>query len=184
VLFLDRDGVVVEERNYLDDPADAVLIPGAAAAMARAREAGFALAGLSNQSGIGRGRFTEEQFARVMERVDDLLAAAGAGFDAFAYCPHAPEENCPCRKPGTGLLEELRPRLPWRKERSWLVGDKASDIACGLAAGLRSVHVATGHGGAEADAVRGRWGDEPRVLMASDLPEAVAAILAADGRAT
>ncbi len=179
VLFLDRDGVVIEDRHYLADPAEVVLVPGAAAAMARARRAGFALVGVSNQSGIGRGRITLDQFAAVMERLDALLAAAGAAFDAFAYCPHAPGDGCTCRKPATGQLAELRAGVPWLAERSWLVGDKESDVALARRAGLRAVHVATGHGADEAAAVRSKWGDDSRVLAAVDLPAAVAAILAA-----
>jgi len=179
VLFLDRDGVVVEERCYLADPADVALVPGAAAAMARARRAGFALVGVSNQSGIGRGHFTLDQFAAVMERLDALLAAAGAAFDAFAYCPHAPGDGCACRKPATGQLDELHGSVPWLPKRSWLVGDKESDVALARRAGLRAVHVATGHGADEAAVVQSKWGHDPRVLAAADLPAAVAVILAA-----
>lgn len=179
VLFLDRDGVVLEERHYLSDPAEVALVSGAAAAMAAARRAGFALVGVSNQSGIGRGRITADQFTAVMRRMDELLAAESASFDAFAYCPHAPEEGCGCRKPGTGQLDELRPSVPWLPDRSWLVGDKESDVALARRADLRAVHVATGHGAAEAAKVAAAWGDDPAVLSAADLPAAVAAILAA-----
>lgn len=180
VLFLDRDGVVVEEKNYLDDPRQVFLIAGAAAAMVRARSVGFALAGVSNQSGLGSGRIAEASFARVMDRMDDLLAEAGAAFDVFAYCPHDRDAGCACRKPATGLLEELRDVLPWQEERSWFVGDKESDVACGRAANLRVVHVATGHGEEEAGKVASRWGDDPRVFMAANLTEAVALILATE----
>lgn len=179
VLFLDRDGVVVEDRHYLSDPEEVVLVPGAAEAMAAARGAGFALVGVSNQSGIGRGRFTVEEFMAVMVRLDELLAAAGASFDAFAYCPHAPDQDCACRKPETGQLDELRPSVPWIRERSWVVGDKESDVALARRAGLRAVHVATGWGAEQASLVRDRWGDDTHVLSAPDLPTAVTLILAA-----
>ncbi|MCP4571988.1 MAG: HAD-IIIA family hydrolase [bacterium] len=179
VLFLDRDGVVVEDRHYLAEPDDVALVAGAAEAMAAARRAGFALVGVSNQSGIGRGRITAEQFAAVMVRLDGLLAAAGASFDAFAYCPHAPDAGCACRKPAMGQLDELRAAVPWLPEQSWVVGDKESDVALGRRAGLRAIHVATGHGTEEMAAVQAAWGDDPLVLAAADLPAAVQMILAA-----
>ena len=179
VLFLDRDGVVIEDRNYLADPGQVVLIPGVAEAMVRARAAGFALVGVSNQSGLGRGLFGPDEFAAVMERLDGLLGAAGAGFDAFYYCPHAPHQDCRCRKPEPGLLEEAARRVPFLPELSWVVGDKASDVALGRSAGLGAVLVHTGYGAGEIAAVRARWGQDPRVLQAADLPGAVAAILAA-----
>lgn len=178
VLFLDRDGVVIADRNYLADPDQVALIPGAAAAMARARAAGFALVGVSNQSGLGRGLFGQAAFAAVMERLEDLLAAAGASFDAFYYCPHAPQQDCRCRKPLPGLLEEAARRLPFEPAGSWVIGDKASDVALARDAGLGAVLVHTGYGAGEAADVRARWGDDPRVLQAADLPGAVAAILA------
>ncbi len=178
VLFLDRDGVVVEDRHYLADPDDVVLVPGAAAAMARARQAGFRLVGVSNQSGLGRGLFGREALAAVMRRVDDLLAAAGAGFDAFHYCPHAPDESCRCRKPAPGLLEDAAVFVPYRAEESWVVGDKGSDVELARRAGLGAVLVHTGYGAGQADAVAAAHGDDPRVLQAADLAAAVAAILA------
>ncbi len=178
VLFLDRDGVVITDRNYLADPDEVALVPGAAAAMVRARAAGFALVGVSNQSGLGRGLFGEAEFTAVMQRLEALLAAAGTSFDAFYYCPHAPGQDCRCRKPLPGLLEEAAHRLPWVAELSWVVGDKASDVALARDAGLGAVLVHTGYGAGEAAVVRARWGDDPRVLQAADLPGAVAAILA------
>jgi len=177
-LFLDRDGVVIEDRHYLADPDDVVLVAGAAAAMVRARDAGFRLVGVSNQSGLGRGLFGPEALAAVMRRVDELLAAGGARFDAFHYCPHAPEQACRCRKPEPGLLDEAAERVPWIPEGSWVVGDKASDVELALRAGLGAVLVLTGYG-ADADAaVAEAHAGNPRVLRAADLPAAVAAVLA------
>ena len=83
VLFVDRDGVIIEDRHYLADPAEVALIPGAAKALARARLAGFTLVGVSNQSGIGRGRFSEAELDRVMTRMDELLTRASAPLDAM-----------------------------------------------------------------------------------------------------
>jgi len=181
VLFVDRDGVIIEDRHYLADPADVALIPGAADALVRARQAGFALVGVSNQSGVGRGRFGEAELARVMARLDELLQAQSAGLDASYYCPHAPEHQCTCRKPRPGLLEEAARRVPWLPGSSWVVGDKESDVRLGRDAGLGAVLVLTGHGADEVKRVRREWGDDPRVLVAADLAEAVAKIIMSPG---
>lgn len=183
VLFLDRDGVVVVERDYLSDPALVTLVPGAAEAMARAHAAGYALAGVSNQSGIGRGLFTSDDFAAVMTRIDELLAAVGVAFDGFYYCPHGPDEGCICRKPRPGLLDEAAARLPFDPARSWLVGDKESDIRLARSADLGAVLVRTGHGSDEEAAVARAWRNDPLVLVADDLPAAVAALISASGKA-
>ena len=172
-LFLDRDGVLIVEKDYLDDPAGVELVPGVPEALRRAREAGYLLVGVSNQSGLGRGRFTAEQFAAVMRRLDQLLEASGAPLDDFYYCPHAPGDGCRCRKPLPGMLEEAAEHHAWDVSGSWLVGDKLSDVDLALAAGLRPVLVQTGYGREQAD----RLGDRAGVLVADDLPAAVAAML-------
>ncbi len=184
VLFLDRDGVVIADRNYLADPRDVVLLPGAARAMARARTCGFRLVGLSNQSGLGRGLFGPDSLAAVMDRMDELLAEAGTGFDAFHYCPHAPDAGCGCRKPQPGLLADAARRVPYDPAGSWMVGDKPTDIELGRNAGLGAVLVHTGYGAAAAAEVAARWGADPRVLQAADLAGAVAGILAAGRKDT
>jgi len=172
-LFLDRDGVLVVEKDYLADPAQLALVPGAAAALRAARSAGFLLVGVSNQSGLGRGRFTAADFAAVMHRFVAALAAEGCALDAFFYCPHAPADGCRCRKPEPGLLEEAAEIFAWDTGRSWLVGDKVSDVDLALRAGLRPALVRTGHGREE----EARLGDRADVLVADDLRAVVAAIL-------
>ncbi|MGD9548295.1 MAG: D-glycero-alpha-D-manno-heptose-1,7-bisphosphate 7-phosphatase [Candidatus Krumholzibacteriia bacterium] len=178
LLLVDRDGVVIEDRDYLGDPSGVVLLPGAADALALARARGWLAVGVSNQSGIGRGRFGEADFAAVMRRLDALLARAGAGFDGFYYCPHAPADRCACRKPLTGLIDQagLSGRLVGRKV--WMVGDKADDVALGHSLGARSVLVRTGHGAREEASVRERWAGDPDVFIRDDLAAAVALALA------
>ncbi len=176
VIFLDRDGVVVVEAHYLSDPEQAALIPGAAEAMCRARRHGFRLVGLSNQSGIGRGRFTNEDFAAVQTRIDELLAGAGAAFDALFYCPHRPGDSCSCRKPAPGLLAEARGYLDWDNHLSWLVGDKVSDLDLARAAGLGAVLVQTGYGRQTAAELAGG----ATVHVVPDLAAAVDFICGAD----
>ncbi len=172
-LFVDRDGVVIADANYLSDPEAVRLLPGAAAALRRAREAGWLVIGLSNQSGIGRGYYDEAEFAAVQARVDAELAALGAGLDALYYCPHAPADGCRCRKPAPGLLDEAAGHFRWRDAGSWLVGDKASDVELGLARGLRAALVLTGQGEAE----RARLPAGAPVDVFADLAAAVAFLL-------
>jgi histidinol-phosphate phosphatase family protein len=176
VLFLDRDGVVVVEQDYLSDPDQVTLMPGAARTMKLAVAAGYLLIGVSNQSGLGRGRFTLEDLAQVMTRIDELLARSGTGFDGFYFCPHAPQDRCGCRKPAGGLLEEIAESVKWNRALSWMIGDKASDVAFGRDHGLGSVLVRTGYGAGQQAEVQRLWEADPRVLIADDLPAAWDAI--------
>ncbi len=173
VLFLDRDGVLIEDLHYLREPARVRLERGAADALRRARAAGYDLVGLSNQSGIGRGLYTEEEFAAVQRRVDDLLSADGIALDALFYCPHAPAAGCRCRKPGPGLLEEAALLFTWLPALCWLIGDKRSDLQLARAAGLRACLVRTGKGAAAERELAGGEAD----LVAEDLAAAVPLIL-------
>lgn len=175
-LFLDRDGVVVIERDYLRDPDMVELVPGAAETMKSAAAAGFLIIGVSNQSGLGRGRFSQDDFSRVMERIEELLSAQGTGFDGFYYCPHAPQDGCSCRKPATGLLDEAAETCRWDSRRSWVVGDKASDVELGRNGGMGAVLVRTGYGAEQEGVVVRLWKNDSRVLVAADLPAAFAAI--------
>lgn len=173
-LFLDRDGVIIEDAHYLHDPGGVRLLPGVAPALRRMRDAGWLLIGVSNQSGIGRGLYGEREFAAVQRRVDAELASRGAWLDALYYCPHAPQAACACRKPEPGLLQEAAARFHWTPERSWLVGDKATDIELARRAGLSACLVLTGReSGTVAQAAR-----EASTLVCADLSAAVAHILA------
>ncbi len=177
-LFLDRDGCLIEERHYLSDPEQVALIPGGPAALRRARDAGFLLIGVSNQSGIGRGKIDERQLDAVMCRLSDLLAAEDVELDAFFYCPHAPEDGCGCRKPAPGLLEEASARFSWERATSWVIGDKLSEVDLALDAGLAAALVRTGYGREQETVLRKRDAAGGRVLVADNLPAAVNAILA------
>lgn len=179
-LFLDRDGVVIQNKDYLRYPEQVEMIPGVGACMRAAAEAGYLLIGVSNQSGLGRGMFSPADLAAVMERIDELLLAEQTGFDAFYYCPHAPEDHCECRKPAQGLFDEAGASCRWDRDRSWMIGDKPSDVAFGRMQGLGSVLVRTGYGVGSEEEVKARWSDDPRVLVADDLPQAFAAIRALD----
>ncbi|MFO1183232.1 MAG: HAD-IIIA family hydrolase [Bauldia sp.] len=150
--FVDRDGTLIEERNYLADPDGVALIDGAVATLRRFRAAGFALVLITNQSGIGSGRFGWPAYEAVAERLRAMLATEGLAFDAEAVCGHAPAEGAACgwRKPAPGMLTAAGTALGIDFAASLAIGDKLSDIEAAAAAGLASaVHVLTGHGAAE-----------------------------------
>ena len=146
VVFVDRDGVIIEDTDYISDPAEVRLLPGAATALARAAAAGVRLVIVTNQSGIGRGFYSEGDFAAVQARVDELLAEAGVRVDGIYYCPHGPDATCNCRKPRPGMLDAAGRRLRWHSRRAWMVGDKLSDLDLGRHFGLESYLVRTGRG--------------------------------------
>lgn len=153
-LFLDRDGVLIEEVEYLARPEQVRLISGAAAAVRRANDAGLKVVVVSNQSGVARGRFPEAVLPEVHRVISaKLLEEAGAVIDAFYYCPHHPTEglgsfriDCECRKPKPGMLLAAANELIIDLSKSWMVGDRLTDLRAGAAAGCRTILVQTGYG--------------------------------------
>lgn len=150
-VFLDRDGTINEEVDYLSDPADLVLLPGAAAAIRRWNGAGYLVVVVTNQSGIARGLLDEERLREIHDRLQRMLAREGAAIDAFYHCPHHPDfgepplrERCGCRKPAPGMLLRAAEELHLDLERSWIVGDSLRDLEAGAAVGVRGILVETG----------------------------------------
>jgi D-glycero-D-manno-heptose 1,7-bisphosphate phosphatase len=133
-LFIDRDGALVADVGYPRDPALVEPLPGAIDVL-RGLSARFALVIVSNQSGIGRGLITEIEARAVHDRVIDVFARAGIRFAGAYYCPHAPDAGCACRKPAPGLLLDAARELGIDLAGSVMLGDKASDVAAGQAAG-------------------------------------------------
>ncbi len=188
-VLLDRDGTIIEERHYLDDPAGVALVPGAGEALGSLTRAGFRLFLVTNQSGIGRGYYGPEDFAAVQTRLLALLAPFGAVIADTVFCPHAPDAGCACRKPGIGLFTTLAARHGLVAAQTAVIGDAASDIAFGLALGSPlTILVRTGHGArtvrelglpepAAPDIPLARRGSGWPHALARDLPEAVAALL-------
>lgn len=129
-VFLDRDGTLIEDRHYLADPAGVVLLPGAAEAVRRCNDGGWRVVLVTNQSGIGRGMFGEDEYAAVHRRLVDLLAAEGARLDAEYHCPLAPGDPDPhhLRKPGAGMYLRAAAEHGIDLARSWLVGDRVRDV--------------------------------------------------------
>lgn len=182
-VFLDRDGVLIEEVGHLRRPEQLRLTQGAAAAVAELRAAGLRVILVTNQSAVARGLLSEAELAAVHERLRALLQAEGAVLDDILYCPHHPTEGlppydvaCACRKPAPGMLLMAQERHGLDLAGSFLVGDKRSDIGAARRAGCAAaILVRTGHGATEA---AGPFQEDDRPdLICDDLTEAAAFIL-------
>ena len=145
-VILDRDGTIIEERQYLSDPEQVRLIPGVGAALRKLRRMGLGLVVITNQSGIGRGFFDQVELKRVHERLEQLLDREGVHLDGLYICPHKPDDDCGCRKPRLGLLKMAAKDLGFSLERTLIIGDKPSDMEMGRLAGGTTVLVRTGYG--------------------------------------
>jgi D-glycero-D-manno-heptose 1,7-bisphosphate phosphatase len=174
-VFLDRDGTLVDDPGFLRRAEDVRLLPGAAAAVARLRDAGFLVVVVTNQSGIARGLYDVRAYQEVERRLAALLADAGTGLDGTWYCPHHPDHTgpCDCRKPGVGLFRRAAADLGIDPGRSWCVGDRISDVQPAAALGARALLVETGDGPAHAAAARALG-----VPVVADLAAAADRILA------
>lgn len=195
-LFLDRDGVMVEDPGYLYRPADMILIPGVAEVIGLANRQGIPVIEVTNQAGIGRGYYGWAQFLELENALAGELARAGAVIDAVFACPYhrdgiAPWTHPahPARKPRPGMLLAAGRFLNIALESSWIVGDKHGDLLAGRNAGLRGgLHVLTGHGAKHRQAVTEcRWAEfEVRVgdsiRDAAGLLESLAPCGRQDGR--
>ena len=178
-IFLDRDGVIIEDSHYVSSTQEVRLIPGSADAIAALNAAGWVVVVVTNQSGVARGMFTTETVEAVHTHIAELLAERGAKIDAFYYCPHhtdgeveAFRGDCACRKPKPGMLLRAAEELWLDLSRSWIVGDRPTDLQAGAAVGCQTVLVRTGYG-AEVDAgVLDREKLKLRAVVA-DLREAI-----------
>ena len=173
-VFLDRDGTLIVERAYLDDPGGVALVEGAADAIRRLKAAGFKVVVVTNQSGIARGLYSLEDYHAVARRLDSVLAHEDAPPDATYYCPHHPDHTgpCDCRKPDTGMHRRADARFGVDFSRSYYVGDKASDVLPASELGGQGILVRTGYGDEQADAVpESTW-------VVADVAEAADRILA------
>lgn len=145
-VIFDRDGTLIEEKHYLADPAQVELLPCAAEAIQHVSSCGYAVIIVTNQSGVGRGYFTLDDVSRVNARMLELLGPAAECIEKIYVCPHGPDDNCPCRKPRTGLIDAAARELSLDPARSIVVGDKAADIELARNARARAVLVTTGYG--------------------------------------
>jgi D-glycero-D-manno-heptose 1,7-bisphosphate phosphatase len=144
--LLDRDGTIVVEKNYLKSKDQLELLPHAVEGLRMLRSQGFGLIVISNQSGIGRGLVTSDEVEAIHAELKGRLAQEGVILAGIYYCPHAPSENCVCRKPRTALALQAAKDLGFDPVESVVIGDKTSDIEFGRALNARTILVRTGYG--------------------------------------
>ena len=174
-IFLDRDGTIITERKYLADPAGVELFPGAGAALRRLQDAGFKLVIVTNQSGIGRGYYTEADMHRVNARLLEMLVEDGVRIEKIYYAPESPEQPSRGRKPSPQFLFDARDELGLNLTASYMIGDKLIDLECGWNAGVKqSILVRTGYG---AKLEQQSTEKLTRAWVADDLPAAAQKIL-------
>lgn len=150
-IFLDRDGTIIEEKNYLDDPDEVTLLEGAAQGLRALGGHSLPLVVVSNQSGVGRGYFSIGQAQAVQDRLKEMLAREGVTIAGWYMCPHDPSANCSCRKPLPGMIDAAARELSLNPSKSFMIGDKRCDIDLAAAVGATGILVTTGYGAMEAD---------------------------------
>ncbi len=184
-VFLDRDGTINEQMGYINHISRFQMLPGVAAAIRRLNEARIPVVVVTNQSGLARGYFPAELLTAVHEKMTALLAEQGAHVDGIYVCPHHPEAkreeyrvNCDCRKPKTGLLLRAAAEMGLDLARSFVVGDRWSDLKTAKACGALPVLVLTGYGRGDAQYIGPTQEVQP-AFVGVDLAEAVQWILGA-----
>jgi D-glycero-D-manno-heptose 1,7-bisphosphate phosphatase len=174
-VFLDRDGTLIVEKEYLSDPGQVRIEQGVAQALKMLQDAGHPLIVVSNQSGVGRGMFMAADVLRVNARVAELLRADGVQVLAWYYCPHAPETACDCRKPLPGMALAASAEWGVTLEGSYVIGDKRSDVEMADAIGGTGILVTSGHGQHDLD-----WARRQARPVFERLRDAAAYVLACD----
>jgi D-glycero-D-manno-heptose 1,7-bisphosphate phosphatase len=152
-VFIDRDGTINVDVDFLSSPSQLQLIPRSAEAIRELNEMNIPIVVITNQSGIARGIFTEEDLHAIHKELDNRLAEVGAKVLAYHYCPHHPSDGippyvteCECRKPKAGMLIDAKEKFGFDLKRSFIVGDKCVDVQTGKAVLATSIQVATGYG--------------------------------------
>jgi D-glycero-D-manno-heptose 1,7-bisphosphate phosphatase len=174
-IFLDRDGTLNVDKNYLSNPAELIIIPGTSDALRRLMQAGYRLFIVTNQSGIGRGYYTLADMHAVNDKLCAELAKDGIHFEKIYYAPEAPEEPSRGRKPSPQFLFDARDEFGIDLTESYMIGDKIIDLECGWNAGVKkSILVRTGYG---AKVELGNPGVSTRAFVADDIAAAAELIL-------
>jgi D-glycero-D-manno-heptose 1,7-bisphosphate phosphatase len=169
VVFLDRDGVINRDSpDYIKSWAEFEFLPGSLAAMARLTRAGYTLILITNQSAVARGLISQTRLGRLHQRLSAAVAEKGGRIEAIFYCPHHPDEDCHCRKPKSGMLEQAAAKYGLDLSEAVFVGDSVKDIHCARAGGCgKSVLVQTGNGRAALETLIRRG--QPPDYVADDL---------------
>lgn len=173
-VFLDRDGTINADPGYLGDPEKFHFLPGVIGGLKRLREAGFLIFVVSNQSGIARGFFKDEDLKKIHDKMTAALNAEGIELDGIYYCPHHPAERCSCRKPSPKMVLEASRSFDIDLRDSFFIGDRASDIETGKNAGCGAILVLTGAG---SETLKGLSAAQKPDHVADDLAGAVSWIL-------
>ncbi len=174
-VFLDRDGTLIEEKNYLHRPEQVVIFPGAGEALAQLQRAGFRLFIVSNQSGVGRGYFTLADVERVNQHLRNEFGRNRVTFDKIYFAPEAPDSPSRGRKPSPQFLFDARDEFSLDLGQSYMIGDKLIDLECGWNAGVREcLLVRTGYG---AEFARTSAGQLRSAIVVDGLPQAAQWIL-------
>jgi D-glycero-D-manno-heptose 1,7-bisphosphate phosphatase len=182
-VFLDRDGTINEQMGYINHISRFHLLDGAAKAIRSLNEADIPVVVVTNQSGLARGYFPVELLEQVHLKMNELLIEEGARIDGLFVCPHHRQakreefrKNCNCRKPKTGLLEQAALEMNIDLDRSFMVGDRFSDIRCGASAGTKTILVLTGYGRGDLKYIKAEEKVQPD-FIAENLSGAVSWIL-------
>lgn len=168
-IFVDRDGTLIEEVDHLSNVDDLRMYSYTREAVLMAKDRGYLVIVVTNQSGIGRSYFDEAAMSAIHERIQAHLDGA---IDGFYFCPHLPDAGCDCRKPATGMIEAARADFEIDMSGSWIIGDKSLDVLTGVNAGIRSALVLTGYGEGHREKASGHAD-----LIESDLLSAVRRII-------
>jgi D-glycero-D-manno-heptose 1,7-bisphosphate phosphatase len=147
-VFLDRDGVLIVEKDFLNSTEDIEFYPETIESL-RSIKSQYLKIVISNQSGVARGYFSSKDVEKLNSHLSELLADNGISIDAWYFCPHGPDDGCSCRKPAPGMILEAADKLDIDLSKSWIIGDKSSDIEAGMTSGVKTILVKSGYAGAE-----------------------------------
>jgi len=179
-VFLDRDGTIIEDVGYLNNPLDIKFIPGTIEAIKKLNQAGYKVVVITNQSGVARGLIREDMLQTIDKTIQKTILAGGGHLDAIYYCPHHAEHGhypykreCDCRKPGPGMILKAAKDLKLDLSQSFMIGDKISDIEAGINSGVKPILVLSGRGQHEQTKL-----DNKKAGICQDLSQAVGQILA------
>lgn len=183
-IFLDRDGVLIENRSgYVRDWSHVQIFPEAIRALSNQKLDRYRIVIVTNQSAVGRGIMSFESAGEINDRLVRWIRHQGGRIDGAYLCPHGPDDGCDCRKPKPGLLLQAARDLALDLKRSWMIGDAWSDVQAGQAAGVRgTIILKTGRGAEQLS--QSRPADLAEFLVCEDLPHALEVILAGDDGAS
>lgn len=172
IVFLDRDGTIIEEMGYINHFSRIRPLPEAIEAIKLFRQYGFKVVVLTNQAGVARGYFSEEALIEMNNYMLQRFENSGARIDALYYCPHHPEGkvekyriDCNCRKPKTGLIEKAVKELNLRLDKAWMIGDRMSDVELAKNAGIEATYVLTGYGTGDYVKEKGGFDVKPNLIF-------------------